>query len=402
LTQRLLSVRLVLFLMPQRKRKQAFHIPPTMPLFHDVEPSQLQRGDHIYVYRTSLALYQHHGIVLTKNQANPMSSLVLEMNRVPNTHEKTGEITSLRVVSLDVFVRGDDLKMTATLRRAEYSSKWQHLKRSGTAFQEESDTVEVVLARANKIQQCPHDYFLVTCNCEHLAFYCKTGKWQSSQVDSWTRVLASGIVAAFRMALPSLAQEGLSELLEAASKDTLKMFASNFAREGVTGALAAVIVTICQTLFDLYNIKFGKSPMTLEQFFRRLTHNVIVNFTGAACGAVCAAAGALVPGIGGILAYFTGAAGTWLGRWIGERLSAKLDHMFYAGARQEAPVRQTQPKNGNAIKPNVRTETTSAILPSLKNTKSAPEPGTRRRSSHSTEGQPKRRCGVRTAVLASA
>ncbi|XP_006812818.2 uncharacterized protein LOC100367656 [Saccoglossus kowalevskii] len=139
-----------------------------MPLFHDIDESGLNPGDHIYVWRT-LYLYSHHGIVAEKKRG------VWQIIHFTGDESKSKSTARIRITSLEEFKDNDDIR----LYRYDSSLAVCRLKRSGTCCPVPSDPVEDVLRRARECldEGLPEDgeYNLLVNNCEHFCLYCKLG-----------------------------------------------------------------------------------------------------------------------------------------------------------------------------------------------------------------------------------
>ena len=116
----------------------------------------MARGDHLFVYRTG---YSHHGIDLGNGR-------VIHFESDP-WRKLTGTIArkdspKIREVSLDEFSGGRPL----------YVRQY-----------EVCDEVETVIERStSRIDEVGYDVF--GNNCEHFAVWCKTGKHESTQIES--------------------------------------------------------------------------------------------------------------------------------------------------------------------------------------------------------------------------
>jgi len=126
------------------------------------------------------------------------------------------------------------------------------------------------------------NYNLFTNNCECLVVWCKTGRWESKQVESRLSKIVDGIGSLLKhllsaFALPqiiiSTGQEAVSELLENAIPSFAHIFTNNLALEGITGAIAAILVEFILLLWKLYKVKEGK--MTWKQFRRETLRSMI-------------------------------------------------------------------------------------------------------------------------------
>ena len=136
-------------------------------LSHAVSCDQLKPGDHIYVYRDWL-LYAHHGIYLGENKV------------VHFTGPKKKSSVRISRDTLKEFSEGAQVRLVAY----GISSAMVDWSRRGTCHKEDSDRVEIVLRRAKHYLEHPDDwpaYHVIKNNCEHFAFFCKTGKFENPE-----------------------------------------------------------------------------------------------------------------------------------------------------------------------------------------------------------------------------
>jgi len=184
-------------------------------LIHDVLIEELQVSDHVYKWGSPV--HTHHG-------------LVVEILEAPSPRLDTdGDDLLDRIIVLHLSFNGPEaeqakvhrvpLRTSLTnglkgspqrLKRARYGvSRAEHaLKLPGTCYSMQADAPETVLRRAHLLldasQSQPYDlHSLTSANCEHVIVWCKTGVWQSSQVDGAFNLmraaaLAAGVAAACR------------------------------------------------------------------------------------------------------------------------------------------------------------------------------------------------------------
>eukprot|EP00397_Hematodinium_sp_SG-2012_P011621 GEMP01011765.1.p1 GENE.GEMP01011765.1~~GEMP01011765.1.p1 ORF type:complete len:372 (+),score=64.60 GEMP01011765.1:185-1300(+) len=171
---------------------------------HDILPSELQLGDHIYVWG-SMGIHTHHGIVthimdqpsmhriplddrIIVTHFSPVHSSSFPFKNVMDVLRGNGTLSLVYDVPLRDFVGSNPT--FGGLKRARYSvpqaEYW--VKRAGTCYQERADPAQVALRRAqmlleehNRLEQVYSVATAMTANCEHMAFWCKTGIWRSAQ-----------------------------------------------------------------------------------------------------------------------------------------------------------------------------------------------------------------------------
>jgi len=184
-------------------------------LCHDVEAHDLELGDHVYVWVAG-GFHTHHGIV-THILEEPSQHTVAIEDRIIVTHFSPVDSMSDPFQGLANLFKGGSLSMVydvplrdfvgtqakwGGLKRARYdvpsSEYW--MKRAGTCYQQRADPAVVVLCRAhmlsddhNRMEQTYSMKTALTSNCEHIAFWCKTGIWRSSQIDNLPTQVIIGV-----------------------------------------------------------------------------------------------------------------------------------------------------------------------------------------------------------------
>ncbi|CAF0983818.1 unnamed protein product [Rotaria sordida] len=155
---------------------------------HFIDPSDVERGDHVYALRF-LGIYQHHGIVITAADVNRLALkpdvietfMVIEQNQ-----------GGLRVVTLGEFTyeKRDIIEGRRALRRVQYGENpfVYGIKRRGSCYVQERLPPELIVANAILIYNDPNEkqkwssYSLCKRNCEHFAFKCCVDITLSEQV----------------------------------------------------------------------------------------------------------------------------------------------------------------------------------------------------------------------------
>lgn len=146
---------------------------------HDVSPSSLLPGDH--VYRWSSLVHVHHGIVLQTpdDKKDPFGTVQV-------LHIPSDSGIECRQETLGTFLGMKNKNGGGSLKSARYGvppfEVW--IKRSGTCYAEQSGSVNEVLARANSLLQKSEQHCVFRAfrgaTSEDIAFWCKTGKSQSA------------------------------------------------------------------------------------------------------------------------------------------------------------------------------------------------------------------------------
>lgn len=145
---------------------------------HDVEPSVLRPGDHIY--RWISPVYMQHGIVLEIADGSQNLLDRVAVLCIPNWAQKPS------VSQLRSFLGG--MHAAGGLKRARYGvppyETW--IKRGGTCYAERSSPTTDVLMRARSLVVAGDRRVgetFIGATCEDMAVWCKTGKRRAAQVS---------------------------------------------------------------------------------------------------------------------------------------------------------------------------------------------------------------------------
>ncbi|MCW5588284.1 MAG: lecithin retinol acyltransferase family protein [Legionellales bacterium] len=125
---------------------------PRVKLVANTPELELQKGDHLYVYK-SFGTYTHHALYIGGGHVVQYSGFAKEMSSAP-----------VEIVSLKEFSQGHKI----------YCKK--HAKRFYTFSREEA--IQRGLSRVGE-----NDYSLMNNNCEHFVQWCLSGKHYSPQVQ---------------------------------------------------------------------------------------------------------------------------------------------------------------------------------------------------------------------------
>lgn len=177
-------------------------------------------GDHVYSWCSFLGIpfvYQHHGIVIDRNscegtvtildfsciidcdesddgnKSKPLAvcSISGPQSSFCNSSSNNPDIQSNKESILREYTI-DENQARVLWHKVVYNSPWSKnlTKRSGTVSKAKSDKVDIVLARAEFLL---HNHTLISSydvtksNCEHVAVWCKTGRFISLQLASYMR-----------------------------------------------------------------------------------------------------------------------------------------------------------------------------------------------------------------------
>ena len=167
-------------------------------LSHDIHRSKLRPGDNIYCYRLIPVPpfhFQHHGIYVGKPDAEVIHFDVLGHDK----YVLIGKSSSASIIAtdLDTFLKGSTLRLVAY----NVSTVSKLLKEQGTTHTVKSRNVDVVVETAEYYLEHPDEfgkYDLITNNCEHFAYHCKTGEHliagQSSRVVPFVGPVVTDLV----------------------------------------------------------------------------------------------------------------------------------------------------------------------------------------------------------------
>mmetsp|Transcript_16974 Transcript_16974/g.25686 ORF Transcript_16974/g.25686 Transcript_16974/m.25686 type:complete len:279 (+) Transcript_16974:121-957(+) len=154
----------------------------------------LEPGDHVYMWCT---LYQHHGIILSVESWN---------SKEKESHILISEFTNLALMGANTLITStsnasgaSSVGVTGGFRIVEEKepSKWHKVKyqanpleclswRPGTCSGACPSSASTILTRVYFLKDCQHlipDYQILTSNCETVAVWCVTGKWETLQGD---------------------------------------------------------------------------------------------------------------------------------------------------------------------------------------------------------------------------
>jgi hypothetical protein len=152
----------------------------------------LRAGDHVYM---DCNFFQHHGIVLeeTKNTDDAKQSILI------------AEFTNVALLATDTIINASSTASGAVSTNGvtggfrfvneTQPSKWHKVKyqanplecmtwRPGTCSAASPSPVQTILTRVQFLNDCRHlipDYHLLASNCETVAIWCVTEKWETLQ-----------------------------------------------------------------------------------------------------------------------------------------------------------------------------------------------------------------------------
>jgi hypothetical protein len=140
-----------------------------------------RRGDHLYVWR-KVRLYQHHGIVVTKEDILEKLSTELHPAKLEELMIIEQNIHGLDIVTLKQFRTEVPFHYAHDIGRARYKTDPMdyYLNRSGTCYLTDRLSEDIIVDNAIKIYNDKHQrdiwktYSLVLKNCEQFAFICST------------------------------------------------------------------------------------------------------------------------------------------------------------------------------------------------------------------------------------
>lgn len=322
------------------------------PLFHTIQPNEIELGDHVYIWRYGF-VYRHHGIIYYVNTDDYGESLVLEFN-TPNGSKNT-KMARFQLVTLKQF-RGSE-----KLKRVLYGSKLTALKRGGTAYSEESLPTEQVIHNAQQIlewswgKKCtvPYDsnheevdYNVILRNCECLAHWCKSGKWISKQVERVAHWVGTGLLDFLKSLhihflpkdiLIQMGQEAVSEAIERAAPTIIEKFSATLAVETTGNAIALIIMETIKVVYRLYLVHRG--DLTWEEFSNRTKQSLVVALMTGVCATIIEVLLVSLTGGAGIFcSLIVGVVASVLGSMIGN-----IINRYVFGPPTRAEEREIEP-----------------------------------------------------------
>ncbi|CAF0964370.1 unnamed protein product [Rotaria sp. Silwood1] len=140
-----------------------------------------RRGDHLYVWR-KIRIYQHHGIVVSKEDIMTILSPELMPNKVEELMIVEQNIHGLNIVTLKEFRCEHPFNYLHDIAVARYKTDPMdyYLNRSGTCYLTDRLPEDAIVKNALTIYNDKHQrdiwqtYSLVIKNCEQFAFICST------------------------------------------------------------------------------------------------------------------------------------------------------------------------------------------------------------------------------------
>eukprot|EP00980_Cylindrotheca_fusiformis_P005422 scaffold1157_cov122-Cylindrotheca_fusiformis.AAC.14 len=177
----------------------------------------LQPGDHVYMWCT---LYQHHGIVLSVEEtAEPPFVLIAEFTNVGLLQANTIIVSTSTASGA---TSGGGVNGGFRFVKEKEPSKWHKVKyqanpmecltwRPGTCSAASSRDPQEILLRVQFLHDCRHllpNYHLLSSNCETVAVWCVTGKWETLQYQqtmNWSCVTTVGLLLPVNPAVGAVA-----------------------------------------------------------------------------------------------------------------------------------------------------------------------------------------------------
>ncbi|KAF0701296.1 Aste57867_8225 [Aphanomyces stellatus] len=145
--------------------------------------STLQPGDQVCIwdYGRWPISYSHHGIVYERGTSLTTVKIAHTWSPLSNFAEAQAD-SYFRLTTLDDFLDGRQFKH---LRRVQYNSSilGDAISKLGEVHRSASDIPPVVLARCTFLLGAGRGHFnIISLNCEHVAYWCKTGRLFAKQV----------------------------------------------------------------------------------------------------------------------------------------------------------------------------------------------------------------------------
>ncbi|CAJ1964989.1 unnamed protein product [Cylindrotheca closterium] len=166
----------------------------------------LKPGDHVYMWCT---MYQHHGIVLSaESTADPSHLLIAEFTNLALAQANNFMVSSSAASGATV---GSGATSAFRFVKETETTKWHKMKyqanplecvtwRPGTCSAAKPSGAQKVLLRVQFLHDCRHllpEYHLLSSNCETVAFWCVTGKWETLQYHhtmKWSQGASMGLL----------------------------------------------------------------------------------------------------------------------------------------------------------------------------------------------------------------
>lgn len=167
----------------------------------------LKPGDHVYMWCT---MYQHHGIVLrTESTSDPPYLLIAEFTNLALAQANTWVVSTSAASGATV---GSGATGAFRFVKETETTKWHKMKyqanrlecvtwRPGTCSAAKPSNAQHILLRVQFLHDCRHllpEYHLLSSNCESVAIWCVTGKWETLQYHQtvkWSQGASMGLLA---------------------------------------------------------------------------------------------------------------------------------------------------------------------------------------------------------------
>lgn len=169
----------------------------------------LKAGHHVYMWCT---LYQHHGIVLDtgayySDEGGEQHILIAEFTNVALANNGNDFLQSTSTASGAVSEGVDGgFRFVEEFNPSQWHLVKYHANpletmtwRPGTCSAARPSPMHTILARVQFLHDCRHlipDYHILACNCETVAVWCVTGKWETLQGSGIFNVSKIGALAA--------------------------------------------------------------------------------------------------------------------------------------------------------------------------------------------------------------
>lgn len=136
----------------------------------------LKRGDHIYVYRGGYT-YTHHGIYVGDRLCEVIHFSTVCQGQTCGKVQLTDKLVAkVQKTSLEEFCGKDSVRLITYGCRRWLKPFWN----GKSGFVPKSRPAEQVIRVAKYYLENPNEwkkYHVEKNNCNHFAYYCKTGKW---------------------------------------------------------------------------------------------------------------------------------------------------------------------------------------------------------------------------------
>ena len=142
--------------------------------------------DHLYpgahIATSNPYEHFHHGIVVDMNTQD------LSIIHFWGPHKTDG---SIQKTNLPLFLAGSPDKLGKTTRQL-YLINYEH-----DSFEKRQETINRAKEMLTKTSEVSYD--LLQSNCEHFARYCRTGQWESEQINKLIDLLTTELTNIFEL-----------------------------------------------------------------------------------------------------------------------------------------------------------------------------------------------------------